>query len=209
MLDHGEPTKIATVEAVGQGLDSWSQSCDTLKSCFTAPPPPPKFGGGGLPGDGGSLPTVRGSFPAVGRRPSGSIDVAGPGVGSHSIAAGGDLRQAFPCIVKFSGGRSSVALAFLLVESGLLRPECGDAILFANTSAKHPATYDFAGSARASWSATTASPFFFWFKFCTVENAPVDAGVGAGRRCGPAASGYGATSTCASPSTRATASSVS
>ncbi len=75
-----------------------------------------------------------------------------------------------PHIVKFSGGRSSGALAFLLAEAGALRPERGDAILFANTSAEHPGTYKFARECKARLEHDFGLPFF-WFEFCTVEDA--------------------------------------
>ena len=53
-----------------------------------------------------------------------------------------DHRDA-PHVVKFSGGRSSGLLLLILLENGLLNAERGDVVLFTNTSAEHPATYDF------------------------------------------------------------------
>ena len=61
-------------------------------------------------------------------------------------------------------------MAFLLAEGGLLRPERGDVILFANTSAEHPATYDFARECKERLERDFGLPFF-WFEFCTVEDA--------------------------------------
>lgn len=52
----------------------------------------------------------------------------------------------------------------------MLRPERGDAILFANTSAEHPATYDFARECKRRLERDFGIPFF-WFEFCTVEDA--------------------------------------
>ncbi len=75
-----------------------------------------------------------------------------------------------PHVVKFSGGRSSAALTFMLAENGLLRPDRGDAILFANTSAEHPATYDFARKCKERLEGEFGLPFF-WYEFCTVEDA--------------------------------------
>lgn len=75
-----------------------------------------------------------------------------------------------PHVVKFSGGRSSATLAFLLAEEGLLRPERGDVILFANTSAEHPATYEFAAECKRRLEREFGLPVF-WYEFCTVENA--------------------------------------
>ena len=75
-----------------------------------------------------------------------------------------------PHIVKFSGGRSSAALAFKLAESGALDPSRGDVILFANTSAEHPGTYDFTAECKRRLERDYGLPFF-WFEFCTVESA--------------------------------------
>ena len=88
-----------------------------------------------------------------------------PGIPSR----GGD-HEHLPHVLKFSGGRSSAALAFLLAESDLLRPERGDVILFANTSAEHPATYDFARECKERLEGDFGLPFL-WFEFCTVEDA--------------------------------------
>lgn len=75
-----------------------------------------------------------------------------------------------PHLVSFSGGRSSAAVAFMAAEEGLLRPERGDAILFANTSAEHPGTYEFAALCKARLENDFGLPFF-WYEFCTVEDA--------------------------------------
>lgn len=75
-----------------------------------------------------------------------------------------------PHIVNFSGGRSSAALTFMLAEVGLLDPGRGDAILFANTSAEHPGTYEFARRCKEQIENDYGLPFF-WFEFCTVEDA--------------------------------------
>lgn len=75
-----------------------------------------------------------------------------------------------PHIVSFSGGRSSAALAFMAAEEGLLRPERGDVLLFANTSAEHPGTYEFAAECKVRLEDEFGLPFF-WFEFCTVEDA--------------------------------------
>lgn len=52
-------------------------------------------------------------------------------------------HKSLPHVVKFSGGRSSGMLLFLLLENGLLDAERGDVIVFNNTSAEHPNTYRF------------------------------------------------------------------
>ena len=79
-------------------------------------------------------------------------------------------HTALPHIVSFSGGRSSAALAFMAAEEGLLRSERGDVLLFANTSAEHPGTYEFAAECKARLENEFGLPFF-WFEFCTVEDA--------------------------------------
>ena len=73
-------------------------------------------------------------------------------------------------MVKFSGGRSSAALVLLLAKGGLLRPSRGDVILFANTSAEHPATYEFARKCKRLLERDFGLPFL-WYEFCTVEDA--------------------------------------
>ncbi len=83
-----------------------------------------------------------------------------------------------PHVVKFSGGRSSAAVAVGLAEAGVLNPDRGDVVLFANTSAEHPGTYDFAAAVSQLLEAEFSLPTL-WFEFCTVE----DARRGEYRRC--------------------------
>ena len=80
------------------------------------------------------------------------------------------LHAALPHIVSFSGGRSSAALAFMAAQERLLRPERRDVVLFANTSAEHPGTYEFAAECTARLEREFGLPCF-WFEFCTVEDA--------------------------------------
>ena len=87
-----------------------------------------------------------------------------------SIPSRPEQYEELPHILKFSGGRSSATLAFLLAESGQLRAERGVAILFANTSAEHPETYAFARECKRRLEGDFGIPFF-WFEFCTVEDA--------------------------------------
>ena len=89
---------------------------------------------------------------------------------TEAIPSRADAHESLPHVVKFSGGRSSAALAFVLAEEGLLNPERGDAIVFANTSAEHPATYEFARECKHRLENDFGIPFF-WFEFCTVEDA--------------------------------------
>ena len=87
-----------------------------------------------------------------------------------AIPSRAEEHEDLPHVLKFSGGRSSAALAFLLAEAGLLRPERGDVILFANTSAEHPGTYAFARECKTRLERDFGLPFF-WFEFCTVEDS--------------------------------------
>ena len=86
------------------------------------------------------------------------------------ILSRAEKHENLPHVLKFSGGRSSAALAFLLAEAHLLRPERGDVLLFANTSAEHPATYAFARECKRRLEGDFGLPFF-WFEFCTVEDS--------------------------------------
>ncbi len=81
-----------------------------------------------------------------------------------------DNHADLPHVVKFSGGRSSAALALSLAEAGVLRPERGDVVLFANTSAEHPGTWEFAAECCDRLELEHQLPCF-WYEFCTVEDA--------------------------------------
>lgn len=90
--------------------------------------------------------------------------------GLGALAYRGPHDVEFPHVVSFSGGRSSAALAFMAAEEGLLRPERGDLVLFANTSAEHPGTYEFAARCKERLEADFGLPCL-WVEFCTVEDA--------------------------------------
>lgn len=75
-----------------------------------------------------------------------------------------------PHVVKFSGGRSSGMLLFTLLEEGLLKAERGDVIIFNNTSAEHPKTYDFACLCKNLAEEEYNIPFF-WLEYQTYEDA--------------------------------------
>ena len=79
-------------------------------------------------------------------------------------------HRELPHIVSFSGGRSSAALAFMAAEEGLLQRERGDLVLFANTSAEHPGTYEFAARCKERLEVDYGLPCL-WLEFCTVEDA--------------------------------------
>ncbi len=61
-------------------------------------------------------------------------------------------------------------MTFMAAEEGLLSPERGDAVLFANTSAEHPGTYEFAAACKERLESEFGLPVF-WFEFCTIEDA--------------------------------------
>ena len=79
-------------------------------------------------------------------------------------------HERLPHVVKFSGGRSSAMMTFQLAGSGALRPARGDVVLFANTSAEHPGTYEFARACKERIESEYGIPFL-WYEFCTVEDA--------------------------------------
>ncbi len=108
----------------------------------------------------------------------GTMDASGTpvSVASRRVARLGKIRYRHPShtdlphVVSFSGGRSSAALAFMAAEEGLLQPERGDVVLFANTSAEHPGTYEFAAECKRRLEGTYGLPVL-WFEFTTVEDA--------------------------------------
>ncbi len=57
-----------------------------------------------------------------------------------------------------------------LARNSALNPERGDLVLFANTTAEHPATYDFAARVCDELEALHAIPCL-WYEFCTVEES--------------------------------------
>ena len=79
-------------------------------------------------------------------------------------------HEALPHVVKFSGGRSSGMLLFTLLERGMLKAKRGDVVVFNNTSAEHPATYEFVRHCKAVCEKTHGVPFF-WTEFQTYESA--------------------------------------
>ena len=61
-------------------------------------------------------------------------------------------------------------MTFMAAEAGLLRPERNDLILFSNTSAEHPGTYEFVDECMTILEREYGLPCL-WLEFCTVENA--------------------------------------
>lgn len=79
-------------------------------------------------------------------------------------------HEDLPHVVKFSGGRTSGMMLFVLLESGLLKAERGDVVLFNNTSAEHPKTYDFVRRCKQVVEREYGIPFF-WLEYQTYEDA--------------------------------------
>ena len=75
-----------------------------------------------------------------------------------------------PHVVKFSGGRSSGMMLFQLLRQKSLKPERGDVIVFNNTSAEHPATYEFTRQMKTLAEDKYNIPFF-WIEFDTFEDS--------------------------------------
>ena len=82
-----------------------------------------------------------------------------------------DMREhdKLPHVVKFSGGRSSGALLLMLLENKILKPERGDVVVFNNTSAEHPATYEFVREFKSVAEEKHGVPFL-WTEFQTYED---------------------------------------
>lgn len=75
-----------------------------------------------------------------------------------------------PHVVKFSGGRTSGMLLFMLLDNGMLKPERGDVVVFNNTTAEHPETYAFVAQCKKLVEEKYKIPFF-WIEFQTYEDA--------------------------------------
>ena len=73
-----------------------------------------------------------------------------------------------PHVVKFSGGRTSGMMLFSMLEGGALNPARGDVVIFNNTSAEHPATYEFVRLCKKK-TESYGIPFF-WLEFQTYED---------------------------------------
>ena len=80
-----------------------------------------------------------------------------------------DQRE-LPHVVRFSGGRSSGMMLILLLDQGRLNAARGDVVVFNNTSAEHPATYEFVRACSRYAEVEHGVPFF-WVEFATYEDA--------------------------------------
>lgn len=81
-----------------------------------------------------------------------------------------DEHRKWPHVLKFSGGRSSAMLLVSLLKNRQLKPSRGDVVVFNNTSAEHPATYEFASMCKRIAEERYNVPFF-WIEFKTYEDA--------------------------------------
>ena len=88
----------------------------------------------------------------------------------YKLCYRGKVHSELPHIVKFSGGRSSGMLLFALLKNDILRAERGDVVVFNNTSAEHPDTYDFAQRCKKEVEEKYNIPFF-WIEFQTYEDS--------------------------------------
>ncbi len=99
------------------------------------------------------------------QRQSGNLGTSG----AFRLRYRAKAHHALPHIVKFSGGRSSGMLLFLLLENRILDPDRGDVIVFNNTASEHPGTYRFSRDCMEA-SNRYGIPFF-WVEFQTYEDA--------------------------------------
>ena len=81
-----------------------------------------------------------------------------------------------PHIVKFSGGRSSGKMLLDLLEKGELDASRGDVVLFNNTTAEHPATYDFVVEFKRYCEEEHNIPFFM-IEYQTYEDYSTAGGI--------------------------------
>jgi len=77
-------------------------------------------------------------------------------------------HKKLPHIVKFSGGRSSGYMVLELLEKNLLDKKRGDVVIFNNTSAEHPKTYEFVK--KIKYEVEKAGIPFFILEFQTFED---------------------------------------
>ncbi|HIE73133.1 MAG TPA: hypothetical protein EYQ06_02480 [Flavobacteriales bacterium] len=90
-------------------------------------------------------------------------------INTYKVNYAHDNHKDFPHVVKFSGGRSSGMLLFILLKNGLLSAERGDVVVFNNTSAEHSATYKFVTECKERCEKDYGIPFFIT-EFATYED---------------------------------------
>jgi len=79
-----------------------------------------------------------------------------------------EKHKNLPHVVKFSGGRSSGYMVLKLIEKGMLDKKRGDVVVFNNTSAEHPKTYEFVKKIKEE--VERADIPFFILEFQTYED---------------------------------------
>lgn len=79
-------------------------------------------------------------------------------------------HERLPHVVRFSGGRSSAFMTLRLASDGVLQHDRGDVVLFANTTAEHPGTYEFTRDVCDEIENQFGIPCF-WYEGCAVETA--------------------------------------
>ena len=79
-------------------------------------------------------------------------------------------HKELPHVIRFSGGRTSALMTLQLAADGLLRSDRGDVVLFANTTAEHPGTYEFASRVCDEIEDRFGIPCL-WYEGCAVESA--------------------------------------
>ncbi len=88
----------------------------------------------------------------------------------HTFSYDARAHEEAPHVVKFSGGRTSGMLLFMLLGNGMLKSERGDVVVFNNTTAEHPETYKFVAYCKKIVEEKYKVPFF-WIEFQTYEDA--------------------------------------
>lgn len=79
-------------------------------------------------------------------------------------------HRTLPHIVKVSGGRSSAMMLLRMLRQKKLKASRKDVVVFNNTSAEHPATYEFVRLLKKECEQEYGIPFF-WLEFQTYEDA--------------------------------------
>lgn len=88
---------------------------------------------------------------------------------TYKISYVSNSHKDIPHVVKFSGGRSSGMLLFVLLKNGILNAKRGDVVVFNNTSAEHKATYEFVTECKKRCEKDYGIPFFIT-EFATYED---------------------------------------
>ena len=90
--------------------------------------------------------------------------------GRHTLTYRDRAHERLPHVVKFSRGRSSAMLLFVLLENRILKQERGDVVVFNNTACEHPETYRFTAECKRRVEEDYGIPLFLT-EFQTCEDA--------------------------------------